>query len=344
MQKKYVRPSSAIRTIQRYKRKAPAFVVDVVDSFYRLLDGGMLKYPYCIADDAYQPFFIIGSGRSGNTLLRKLLMERAKVVIPPEIPGLGSTIRQFSQSGAKDWPDVVEDVIAKFQYLADIDIENLDSSGKPVIYNLSTELGVDFNKINKELKQTEGREHSLEKIISSIYQAYSLRVFGEVLPWGDKTPWNAFHYERIKKVFPNAKYIHMVRDGRDCIASYVESLGKLMNLDARSAAYRWRDSVRASKKIKEDCAGRFFEVRYEDLVASTEDVVFDVAKFLELSRVEYKRVEAADLGEGNSLHHKKLNFPVDSSSIGKWKNKLSKEELDIVYSIIAKDLKILGYM
>lgn len=344
MKKKYVKPSATKKFVQRYKRNAPSFAVDAVDFLHRLPDGGKLKYPYCGNLNAYQPFFIIGSGRSGNTLLRKLLMERAGVVIPPEIPGLGSTIRRFSQLGSKSWPEIVDGVCSEFQRLANTDVETTDSAGNPIVYNLSNELNIRFDKVKKELETISESERSLEKIVSAIYQDYSLRMFGENLPWGDKTPWNVFHYDRVKKVYPEARYIHMLRDGRDCVASYVDSLGELMGLDYADAAYRWRDSIGHMGRIERENHGKFLEVRYEDLVSSPDKTISKVISFLGVSPVDYSEVGVDMLGDGLSIHHKNLSSPVTNNSVGRWKTALSEDGKKLVLKLLSKDLKRRGYL
>lgn len=339
----YAKPSKVKILFQRYKRGAPPAVVDFVDFLHRPLLNPRLKFPYSGNGSGYQPFFIVGSGRSGNTLLRKLLMEKSKVVIPPEIPGLGSVIRRFSQVGCGEWGEIVDKVLMTFHQLADIDVKTYDSSGNSIVYNLANELNIDFEVLKAELRSVPSKEQSLNKMIASIYEAYSQRMFGEVMPWGDKTPWNVFHYPRIKKVFPQAKYIHMLRDGRDCVSSYVNSLGSLMNLDCRSAAHRWRSSVRSVVKIKEQNPDRFMEVRYEDLVLSPDSIASQVIEFLGFESISKGGVDQKMLGDVNASHHRNLLGSINAQSVGRWKSDLSDHEKNIVTKLILSELTSYGY-
>lgn len=339
--KLYQRPSHLKQFCLRYKRRTPGWVVDGIDSLYRLRFGKLLlNYPYCSSTVAYSPFFIMGCGRSGTTLLRKLLMENADVSIPPEIPGLGSTIREFSRVGSANWSRIVVQVLLQFYHLANADRVRKAADGGVVRYNLADELSLDFEALKIKLLALPENERSLEAIIVAIYESFTVKKYGRNLPWGDKTAWSIFHYDRIKKVFPHAKYIHMLRDGRDCVASYVESF----NMHYINAAYRWRDSVKQIKKIAAENAERFMEVRYEELVQSPEQIVTKVINFLHLDHIKQQSMSVELLGDGNALHHKNLVYPVNTVSIGKWKDALTKHEKWIVLRIIGQELRSFQYL
>jgi len=341
--RQYTKPSKVKQYIQRCRRNTPASIVDMLDSSKRISTSGLrLSYPYSI-DEGYHPFFIIGCGRSGNTLLRKLLVENSYVAIPPELPGLGSTIRKYTQVGNTGWGEIVDSLVDRFCQLADVHVQTISPSGDALTYNLLDEIGIDFSLISQELKGCEECDRSLYKIIAAIYESYSMSTYGEIRAWGDKTPWNVFHYERIKKVFPRARYIHMLRDGRDCVASYLDSLGGLMNLDCGNAAYRWRDAVRRADKIKDENPGRFIEVRYEELATTPEREVSRIIKFLGLSETLHSTIHREMLGDVSAIHHRNLFQPVSGNSIGRWKASLSANDKKIVRKLLSDDLQSRGY-
>ena len=342
MSTKYIKPSRAQRYVQRYKRNAPPLVVDVIDFMKRVPPASQLKYPYS-DEQGYQPFFIIGCGRSGNTLLRKLLLERLEVAIPPELPGIGSTIRCFSQVGCRKWPEIVELVLNKFCDLADVDIPARAPDGTTSSYNLRRELSIDFNTLGEELLELNEKERSLAAIVSKIYEVYSINLYGRKVPWGDKTPWNVFHYHRIKKVFPNARYIHMLRDGRACVASYVRSLGEQKNISLEDAAHRWKDSVSKCVKVGMVERAQFLTVRYEDLVSNTTVELDRVINFLQIAPRVYQSKLDFQLGDDRMPHHSNLSKPVNTNSIGRWKNFFSRKELERIESIIGPILIKMGY-
>ena len=60
------------------------------------------------------PFFIIGSGRSGNTLLRTILTGNSDLSIPPESYRLPFAIKRFHIHNNRDWKEIVTEVLDEF--------------------------------------------------------------------------------------------------------------------------------------------------------------------------------------------------------------------------------------
>lgn len=96
--------------------------------------------------------------------------------------------------------------------------------------------------------------------------------------WGDKSPSYILQIPLIKKLFPNAKIIHIIRDVRDHCLSMHHAWGKNM----MRAAQRWTDNISLSKNdaafFSKDC----IEIKYENLIETPEKVVKKVCSFLGL--------------------------------------------------------------
>jgi hypothetical protein len=82
--------------------------------------------------------------------------------------------------------------------------------------------------------------------------------------WLEKTPGNVFAFHRAHEYFPDAYFVHLIRDGRDAIASLMRR-GHSPFL----ATSRWMCGVLAGLRLRG--LGRYFEVRYEELVENPED-------------------------------------------------------------------------
>jgi hypothetical protein len=270
-------------------------------------------------------------------------MESSRIVIPPEIPGLGNTIRSFAQNRSLPWAAVVGVVLDTFRRQADVNIEGTDRNGSRLTYNLFSELQIDLDDLRAELVQLPEHTRSMRTIVLVIYRAYAQRHFGGADRIGDKTPWNVFHFERLQKVFPEAQYIHMLRDGLDCVASYVESLGAAKNISYVDAAFRWRDSVRKMERVEASSPGRFLELRYEDLVAAPEQCTDRVLAYLEVEKSPRKGIDVESLGDTVASHHKNLGKVVNSASVGRWRRAIPKSEIGKVLRIIGPDLEKRGY-
>lgn len=341
--REFKKKSLLLKKLLRIKRLTPSIIVDSIDVLLRLKSGIKCKYTFTSKNEQYNPFFIIGAGRSGNTLLRKLLVEKTDVIIPPEIPAFGNIIRKFNQICSKDWEILVDELVEYFKYQVDIDIPTKDINNNKYIYNLSNELNIDFEKLKKELLYVDNEEKSLDVFFNKLYSQYSINNYGRVLPWGDKTPWNVFHLERILKVYPNAKFIHMLRDGRDSVASYVKSLGSERGISYEDAAYRWKDSINKIKKVEKKHKRQFYELRYEELVSNPDNVMEEIINFLELEYKEDIKNDLSKMGDTKLAHHINLSKPINKDSIGKWKKDIPSDIIDKIEQIIDKELKLTSY-
>ena len=93
---------------------------------------------------------------------------------------------------------------------------------------------------------------------------------------GEKDPEHAMHLANLDKLFPEAKFIHIIRDGRGVFVSawHHNVRSKDANLDRlgfedflRITAREWAERVRRAREAGKQLGNRYFEVRYEDLVA-----------------------------------------------------------------------------
>jgi len=96
--------------------------------------------------------------------------------------------------------------------------------------------------------------------------------------WGDKSPSYIRHVPLIKKLFPEAKIIHIIRDVRD----YCLSINKAWGKNMLRAAQRWADDVTKAKKDAENFKEDYFELRYEDLLEAPNDQLKKLCSFLSI--------------------------------------------------------------
>ena len=179
--------------------------------------------------------------------------------------------------------------------------------------------------------------------------------------WGDKTPGYVREMHRIESVLPEARFVHLVRDGRDVALSV---LG--MNWGPSTvpeAAFRWKKRILRSRE-QAPRIGHYVELRYEDLVRDTEDTLQRICEFIELPYDEamlryHERAperlqeKARDLDRGPDKapqsaearlsSHALATQPPDPDRIERWRTEMSAEDR-AVYEELAGDLLAdLGY-
>ena len=286
------------------------------------------RYP-TIADSSNLsciPFFIIGSGRSGNTLLRSILSGNSDISIPPESYRLPFAIKKFHIFNNRNWEDVVSQVLKEFEDCKEF-------------YTWK----INIKDVQKRLENIENSKRSLSNIFDELFCAYSEKHSAGSKIWGDKTPMNTLYLDWISTVFPHSKFIHIIRDGRDVASSYLK-MERYDNI--LEAANRWINSIDLAQSFGSKIKDNYMEIRYEDLVTSPKDVIKNTCDFLDInydSKMLDHTKQVEKLGDTDKSHHSNLSKPISSESIGKWKNNLSESDQESITKLLHKHLHRLGY-
>ena len=286
-----------------------------------------LGYPLKRRDIDIRPFFIVGSGRSGNTLLRRILLAHSALYIPPETYVLGRAIRTFQRNRHMRWKDLVYLTLSLFEFHPEF--VTFECTLRPLARYLSNEPSPSRN---------------LAHILDSFYRYHADIKGFEPSRWGDKTPLNIYDLPVIIKVFPKAQFIHVVRDGCDVVESYLRSG---IYKDVGSAAERWSSSVKAFVDFSRKYPASCFVVRYEDLVLSPRDTIQGLCDFLKVE-FEDQMMDSEDLSSvmgdvGMHDHHQRVSGKITTSRIGKGRESLTAEEKRNLGEMIDDELVKFGY-
>lgn len=130
-----------------------------------------------------------------------------------------------------------------------------------------TRFGFDRNNWNARLRELFGRFHT-----------DYMRTRGK-RRWAEKTPVYTLYLDFVNELFPDAQFVHIIRDGRDVVGSFQERWGFWA---AALAAIRvWSRHVRAAREFGRTVPGdRYRELRYERLVRDPEPTLRELFTFL----------------------------------------------------------------
>ena len=117
---------------------------------------------------------------------------------------------------------------------------------------------------------------------SALRAFYGLYAEGQGKPrWGDKTPAYVKRMPMIERALPEARFVHVIRDGRDVRSRAAKRRHARAATPAERAAETWRKRILRAREQAERLE-HYLEVRYEDLVTDTEATLRRVAELIEL--------------------------------------------------------------
>jgi hypothetical protein len=282
---------------------------------------------------------IVGSPRSGTTLLRFMLDSHPELTIPPEtgflalapkLRGSGDKLRKTFFRALIDYPQPIP-------AWPDFEIP------EDAFWATLTEI-VPF---------------TVPAGFRAFYRLYAAR-FGKSR-WGDKTPLYCLELDAIRRVLPEARFIHIIRDGRDTALS-LRRMWFSPGWEIETQAAYWRKCVLTARRAGLGRAD-YLEIRYEDLILSTRAVLERICAFVGLSyddaMLNYHMRAPERLREhkgrtrpdGTTLltqeqrlsQQKRTTEPPDSACVFAWKQSMSTEERERFQLIAGDLLKDLGY-
>jgi hypothetical protein len=165
------------------------------------------------------------------------------------------------------------------------------------------------------------------------------RVFSELSEPGarflaERTPLHVYHLELMGAIYPDASFVHIIRDGRDVARSLVKQPWGPKTI--AEAAEEWRSSVAAGRAARPP---RLLEIRYEDLLERPRESARDLYEWLGLA------LDEATLDR--ALDEAKTSANLDPSDrriqTAKWRSALSVAELQELERVAGPLLAELGY-
>lgn len=263
-----------------------------------------------------RPLHIIGHGRSGTSLMGALCRVYFGI-------GIG-TESQF--------------IIRYFKSLHSYGDLNHDSNIKLLIRNICSEryftrshkfagFQPDPEKIFRQL-----RERTFSGILNTTFSQLAEHL--GMSKWGDKSPEYVHDLPILHKLFPDAQYIHMVRDGRDvAMSSIKEPLLHVNNI--YTAAKEWGENLALTQSfLQEIPPERYLEVRYEDLLHNPKTVMLEIMEFLGIKDLE-GRVTQSIIDN--------INKDIAVNNFNKWKTTLTKAQIRLYEQVAGDALTRYGY-
>jgi len=286
------------------------------------------------------PIFIIGNPRSGTSMFRLMLTSHQNLAIAPE-----SGFMLWWKNKYSDWSD-----------------KDNTSRLDEFISDLFTSRRFEYWELNEsEVKSfiQKKQPDSYSELIALVYMFWAKKIDKEGAIWGDKNNYYLNHISELIELYPDARFIHIIRDGRDVATSYMK-LSEIKNKvhlapnlpdEINVIAKEWSSNISTilSSLSKLD-DNQYTEIRYEDLISDPEKELQRICDFLNLvfdndmlEFNEYNRkheLEPKDYMSWKAETYKKLN----SKAVGRWKSILTAEQIEIFETIAKEPLNRFNYL
>jgi hypothetical protein len=267
-----------------------------------------------------RPLLLLGVSRSGTTLLRVILDRSPGIAIPDESFFVPLLARRHG--GVIDAERFLDDVarltVVRAWGLTGDDVAPRLRSGMPTA-----------------------------DAIAAVFETYAAAA-GKTR-WGDKTPMYMRHLDLLERLFPDAEYVHLVRDGRDAALSFLEMPGGTYTrtwahpATAAQFACLWRREVRDARALGRRVGpARYHEVRYEELVADPESVVRGICAFAQLP-FEPAMLDYAGTVDVSAKPHQQRLLTPPTTGVRSWRDDLPAEDVAAFEGIAGELLSELGY-
>jgi hypothetical protein len=270
------------------------------------------------------PVFVVGSVRSGTTLLRLMLDRHPDLAIPSEsqfIPVLWKRRKRYGAGGR---------------------IENREAWLKDVTSQPAVRFwSISVEDVRAELDSV--RPLDFARAIEVIFCCYARR--NGKSRWGDKTPQYVDRLALIGTLFPNARFVHVIRDGRDVALSMID-LNRL-HQRAATTAFFWARSIRRGRHVGQRLGPeRYMEVRYEWLLDDPEGELRRVSEFLDLPydpvMLRHDPDAILHLPDRHRPIHSRLALPL-TKGLRDWRHEMNPKEIEEFEAIAGRELEALGY-
>lgn len=272
-----------------------------------------------------RPIFLVGCPRSGTTLLSAMLHAHPRLAMPPETRFLIPVYRERAEFGDLR-------VEANRRRLAARITEPMDS--------MFADLALDRVAV---IDRIVAAPPTVGSAAGTLWREFA-RDRGKAR-WGEKRPAYWRDMDVVLRLFPDAQIVHLMRDGRACVASLKQVTwwreGVLGAMTTWALAER--QLRRLGRRLPSDS---YHRLRYEDLLADPEAELTRLCAFLgeDFDEAMLDRGDSAtDIVQSRQRWHDRVKGELDPARIEAWRTVLEPQELGLFEAVAGRALRRNGY-
>ena len=275
-----------------------------------------------VARQSVFPVFL-GSGRSGTTLLRTIFDGHPDLAVANEPQFMGTVARQRKrlESAGFDATAFLETVSNNPNY---------------------QRLGLDQSKVKESIIAANPTNvaDGVRVVLGMFAESEGKSLYG------DKTPGYVVQIPELAEMFPEARFVHLIRDGRNVALSYIERPWGPSTVG--EAALYWRSRVSRGRAAGKALGGdRYLEARYENLVNDPETEVRRMCAFLGLDfapeMLQYEQAAERFIASSHQPEAFTALVRPPTSGLRDWSNAMSPNDAALFEALAGGLLADLGY-
>ncbi len=277
-----------------------------------------------LEETADQLFFIVGCGRSGTSLLQAMISSHPVAIIPNETKFYTVIRRHYRKRD---------------------ELHN-NRTFDHAIYAVLDSWWIEELNLNAEEVRAlcQAGQKTWETILLALLTLYAEKHQAQRV--GEKSPGHLRYLGLLKDRFPQAKFIHVIRDPRAVVLSLIKAPFATSHIGPK--IQRWQLAIDTHLKYA-DALGpeRYMLVKYEDLVRDPESALRRVCQFLDLAfspeMLQHQHRQVRGFSDRQYQHMANTLRPVFTSSIDKWRQELKPSQIGLIEYALADGMKLMGY-
>lgn len=287
-----------------------------------------------------KPIFIVGYPKSGTTLMCSLMDGHSELMVLSEetqfFPRVFPRI-DFDSTSIKD------DLSNAFLNYSGLRYLNATAEESSISGNLDY-TNFDYNFfINKVLSYLELENINEKSVFDAVIMSFAEAIetpLEQKRYWVEKTPRHYEYVDRLLALYPDARFIHVVRDPRDNWVSY----NKKRDITLNDYCYNWLKSIELGNKHKALLGEHYHFVKYEDLVKSPEQVMKSLCESFNMNYQDILLLPTRNGVDwhGNSMWNERPEG-ISNAPVGRYKERAESKDVEIIEAVTKRYMKAFGY-
>ena len=274
------------------------------------------------------PIFVVGAPRSGTTLLQRMLRSHPRIASPTgESHFMIPLLRDHARYGDLSKR---ENLVSLLRYMHGRWAEFLDTDMRGIAFDTETTADAIAAR----------RASGMAEVIDTLF---SLNAEGQGKQrWLEKTPYYTLHIDLLAATYPDAQFVHIIRDGRDAVLSMLERAVDIRVFNVDAGARLWQRYVESGREAgKKLSDSRYHEIRYEDMLGNPLQSVQTLCAFLD----EPFSNDVIDFQTSRAAKTKipLLKKPLQKDNAEKWRERMTPSQLRTFESVAGNTLEAFGY-